>query len=99
MVTFAIDGQAVPATTTAFVPLVITLHDSNPYNGAVGRLMRLGYLAMIQKADAVIVHTVQAEARLAEFGLPSSLVHRLPHGLLHTNESVSPEPPSRAQQL
>lgn len=30
-----------------FVPLVITLHDSNPYNGAVGRLMRLGYLAMI----------------------------------------------------
>lgn len=77
-----------------FVPLVITLHDSNPYNGAVGRLMRLGYLAMIQKADAVIVHTAQAEARLAELGLPSSRVHRLPHGLLHTNESVSPEPPS-----
>ena len=42
----------------------------------------------------MIVHTVQAEARLAELGLPSSCVHRLPHGLLHTNESVSPEPPS-----
>ncbi len=82
-----------------FVPLVITLHDSNPYNGAVGRLMRLGYLAMIHGADAVIVHTAQAEARLAELGLPSSRVHRLPHGLLHRNESVSPEPPSPRERL
>ena len=26
-------------------PLVVTVHDSNPYNGAAGAMMRLGYMA------------------------------------------------------
>jgi glycosyltransferase involved in cell wall biosynthesis len=66
------------------VPLVLTLHDSNPYNGAEAScLMRLGHDALGRAADAVIVHTAQAERRLAAAGLPRERLHRLPHGLLH----------------
>ena len=43
----------------------------------------LGYMALARTADAVIVHTGQAEARLAEAGVARNRVHRLPHGLLH----------------
>lgn len=72
-------------------PLVLTLHDSNPYNGATGLVMRLGYMGVIRAADAVIVHTAQAETRLAEAGVATDRVHRLPHGLLHAAGSPSPD--------
>ena len=64
-------------------PLVITLHDSNPYNGAASALMRWGYLAVLASADAVIVHTAQARERLAAAGIPTQRLHCIAHGLLH----------------
>ena len=88
------DGLFLPAIQRS-IPLVITLHDSNPYNGEAAGVMQLGYLAVIRRADAVIVHTVQAEARLAALGLTPSSVHRLPHGMLHRAQHASPEPRSR----
>lgn len=66
-----------------WVPVVVTLHDSNPYNGAAGWIMRTGYLATVRKADAVIVHTLQAADQLVAAGVARDRVHRLPHGLLH----------------
>jgi glycosyltransferase involved in cell wall biosynthesis len=76
-------------------PLVLTLHDSNPYNNAAGWIMKVGYLAMVHRADAVIVHTAQAEARLAASGLDPGRVYQLPHGLLHMTESTAHKPRSR----
>ncbi|MEZ5826491.1 MAG: glycosyltransferase [Geminicoccaceae bacterium] len=64
-------------------PLVITAHDSNPYNGNGSALMKLGYGGLLGRADAVIVHTRQARARLLQAGVRSDRLHILPHGLLH----------------
>ena len=32
-------------------PVVVTAHDSNPYNGAANPLMRLGHAAVLRQAD------------------------------------------------
>ncbi|MEZ5846433.1 MAG: glycosyltransferase [Geminicoccaceae bacterium] len=64
-------------------PLVVTAHDSNPYNGNGSPLMKLGYGGVLRRADAVIVHTRQARARLLQAGVSSEKLHILPHGLLH----------------
>jgi glycosyltransferase involved in cell wall biosynthesis len=77
-------------------PVVVTLHDSNPYNGATGWLMRSGYMALLRNVDAVIVHTAQAEERLAAAGVPRHRVHRLPIGLLHTPLHPVARPPQNA---
>lgn len=64
-------------------PVVITLHDSAPYNGDGTWLMRLGYLAATRAADLVIVHTEAARVQLLELGFAPERVHLRPHGLLH----------------
>jgi glycosyltransferase involved in cell wall biosynthesis len=74
----------------ANTPVVITVHDSNPYNGAVGGPMRWGFGSAVRAADAVVVHTRQAGDRLIAAGLPSDRVHRVPHGLLHPRTAVEP---------
>jgi glycosyltransferase involved in cell wall biosynthesis len=73
-------------------PLVFTLHDSNPYNGTAQWIMRIGYMAVVRGADAVIVHTAQAKERLSALGLPPERVHLLPHGLLHASGGAPPKP-------
>jgi glycosyltransferase involved in cell wall biosynthesis len=66
------------------VPVVLTLHDSNPYQdqGAASWLTRHGYASLLRRFDAVIVHTEQARRRVAAMGVDRALVHRIPHGLL-----------------
>ncbi|MCB9944847.1 MAG: glycosyltransferase [Geminicoccaceae bacterium] len=64
-------------------PLVITAHDSNPYNGDGNPLMKMGYGGVLRRADAVIVHTDQARARLLQAGVLSDRLYVIPHGLLH----------------
>jgi glycosyltransferase involved in cell wall biosynthesis len=76
------------------MPLVLTLHDSKPYNGAGGALMRAGYLGLVHDVDAVIVHTREAARRLAATGLESTRIHHVPHGLINT-ASATPGRPSR----
>lgn len=76
------------------VPLVLTLHDSNPYNGAGSALMRAGYLRLVHDVDAVIVHTREAAQRLAVAGLDSDRIHHVPHGLINTAAAA----PERALQ-
>jgi glycosyltransferase involved in cell wall biosynthesis len=73
------------------VPVAITLHDSNPYQGAANWPMRQGYANLLRSVDAIIVHTRQAERRVAATGIDPALVYRIPHGLLgdvgHTGAS------------
>ena len=64
------------------VPVAITLHDSNPYQGAASWLMRQGYANLLRSVDAIIVHTQQAQRRVAAIGIDPALMHRIPHGLL-----------------
>lgn len=78
------------------LPIVLTLHDSNPYNGAANSLMRAGHRSMLQEADAIIVHTRQALDRLtSQWGLDPATVHQVPCGLFDV-PAWSPDVPSRS---
>lgn len=77
-------------------PVVLTMHDSNPYNGAGSWLMRAGHLELPRAVDAVIVHTAAARERLLASGVPAERVHRLAHGLLN-QPAVAPAPQSRPE--
>ena len=63
-------------------PVVLTIHDSNPYNGHGSRLMRAGHLDAAKCVDAVIVHTSAAARKLVAQGIDPVRIHRVPHGLL-----------------
>ncbi len=74
----------------ALAPLVLTLHDTQPFNGnPSARLQRIGVEAAIARFDRVIVHTGQGRERLISLGLAADTVACLPHGLL---EDVVPAP-------
>lgn len=63
-------------------PVVLTVHDSNPYNGAGPLLLRLGSRLAIRRFDRWIVHNELSKRRLVERGLPAERLHRVAHGLL-----------------
>ena len=60
----------------------MTLHDSNPYQGGESWLMRHGHVELLHAVDAVIVHTQQAQSRVAAMGIDPAAICRIPHGLL-----------------
>lgn len=64
-------------------PLVLTVHDTNPYNGnPTGNLQRVGAHAAFRDFDRLIVHTEQGRARLLAHGEGEDRVAVMPHGLL-----------------
>jgi len=63
-------------------PVVLTLHDTVPFNGAEPWLMRAGLGRLLEAADGVITHTEQGRKRLAARGLAAERLHVVPHGLL-----------------
>lgn len=64
-------------------PLVLTVHDSNPFNGNPGsRLQRIGATDCFGAFDRLIVHTERFRERLLAGGVPAERVTRIPHGLL-----------------
>ncbi len=66
-------------------PLVLTVHDTNPFNGdPSARLQGRGFFAALDGFSRLIVHTVQGRERLEGAGIPRGRVAVLPHGtLLH----------------
>ena len=64
-------------------PLVLTVHDTNPFNGnPTGRLQRVGAHAAFRAFDRLIVHTEQGRNRLLAHGEDPAHVTVMPHGLL-----------------
>lgn len=64
------------------MPVVLTLHDSNPYQGGASWLMRQGYANLLRIFNAIIVHTQQAHRRVTAMGISPDLIYVIPHGLL-----------------
>ena len=65
----------------AIAPLVMTVHDSVPYNGSPrSYIQRLSAVAIMARFDRLIVHTKLAEQRLSEYGLAADKIRRIPHG-------------------
>ncbi len=63
-------------------PVVLTVHDSNPYNGAGPLMLRLGNRLATRRFDRWIVHNDLSVRRLTDQGLSSERLHQVPHGLL-----------------
>jgi glycosyltransferase involved in cell wall biosynthesis len=65
-----------------FAPVVLTVHDPNPYNGSEHRLMSHGARELARLVDAVIVHTAWGKSQVAPTMVASAKVHVVPHGPL-----------------
>ena len=62
-------------------PMVLTVHDTNPFNGdPSARLQSLGVARCLEQFGRLIVHTEQGRARLQAQGLPADRLVVLPHG-------------------
>jgi len=72
-------------------PLVLTAHDSRPFNANPGSaLQNLGATAILRRFDRVIVHTEQARRRLIEYGVAEERLAKVAHGFLHDEEPAPP---------
>lgn len=67
-----------------WVPVVITVHDTTPFNGDVfSPLQASGLDAVIRIADHAIVHTASAKATLLKRGHDPGRISIIPHGPLN----------------
>jgi len=74
-------------------PLVLTVHDSNPFNGdAARRLQAMGFFGCLRRFGRLIVHTAQAAERLAARGVAEKRILVLPHGPLASPVAGAPDP-------
>jgi glycosyltransferase involved in cell wall biosynthesis len=74
-------------------PLVLTAHDSRPFNANPGSaLQTLGATSILSRFDRVIVHTEQARKRLTDYGVPAGRLAKVAHGFLHDDHAPLPEP-------
>lgn len=70
--------------------LVLTLHNTTLFHGAVSRWRALGFAAALKRFDAIIVHTEFSRQRvLARGWADENKVHVVPHGVLQYYTSVS----------
>jgi glycosyltransferase involved in cell wall biosynthesis len=64
-------------------PVVVTVHDTVPFNGVpTSPLQRLGVAAALRAAGRLIVHTESGRARLTAAGLDGRRIRVIPHGPL-----------------
>jgi glycosyltransferase involved in cell wall biosynthesis len=79
-------------------PVVLTVHDTLPYNGSTLPLpQRAGFFWPARVASQVIVHTKVGADRLAEAGVKADKINIVPHGPLALPafaQRKTPSPPS-----
>jgi glycosyltransferase involved in cell wall biosynthesis len=64
-------------------PLVLTVHDTNPFNGdPSASVQQRGFFDCLVAFDRLIVHTRQGWERLVAAGMPPEKLVVLPHGVL-----------------
>ena len=64
-------------------PVVVTVHDTTPFNGAPSHpLQARGFRVALGAADRLIVHTAEGRRRLVDRGLPAERIAVVPHGPL-----------------
>ena len=80
----------------AVAPLVLTVHDTNPFNGDPSAgLQQHGFFGCLGAFSKLIVHTAQGQARLHARGVSHDKLVVLPHGLL---SELPPRPERDAMQ-
>lgn len=77
-------------------PVILTVHDSTPFNANPrAPIQSWGAMAILKTFDRLIVHTVQAQQRLAAYGISENRIGLIPHGLLQTNHTPSAPSPRK----
>ncbi|MFS0735486.1 glycosyltransferase [Sphingomonas sp. 1P06PA] len=76
-------------------PVVLTVHDTTPLNGArVSAAQVKGFAGLLDAADALIVHTDGARVALIAQGVAAARIHLVPHGplpLACAPEAIEPQ--------
>ena len=71
--------------------LVLTVHDSAPFNGAPRSALQMaGAIKILSDFDRLIVHTQAAAERLSNYGLSPERIRRIAHGPLEGSSVVVP---------
>ncbi len=84
----------------AIAPLVLTVHDTNPFNGdPSAALQARGFFACMPAFARVIVHTEQGRARLLAQGVAADRLLLMPHGPLVEAQDAPPDPMQGPLQL
>lgn len=92
----AVDRLALPYL-RGIAPLVLTVHDTMPFNGAPGStLQRFGALGALGLFDHLIVHTDQGRRRVARYAAAG--VSRIAHGLLHDGGTPAAAEPAGSER-
>ncbi len=74
-------------------PVVVTVHDTRPFNGApTSRVQRWGFVASLAAADRLIVHTEAGRGRLVALGLAAERIRVIPHGPLGISRPLRRRP-------
>ncbi len=77
-------------------PLVLTVHDTNPFNGHPSSwLQGAGHAGCQARFRRLIVHTAQGRERLIAQGAAPARIAVLPHGLLAPSAAHAPDPMDR----
>ncbi len=77
-------------------PLVLTVHDTVPFNGQkMSWLQRFGHDTPMKCAHHLIVHTRSGRQALIERGVPAQKISVIPHGPLQLSVPAPPEPATR----
>lgn len=74
-------------------PVVLTVHDPNPYNGFDHGMMNSGSAKLPAYVDAAVVHSDNGKAQLIRNGVPQHKIHVIPHGPLPVRKSERVVPP------
>ena len=75
----------------AWCPLVLTVHDTVPFNGQkMSWLQRVGHDTPMRLAHRLIVHTRAGRQALIDRGVPSAKIAVIPHGALRLPVAAPP---------
>jgi glycosyltransferase involved in cell wall biosynthesis len=88
----AVDRWFIPAL-RRIAPLVLTVHDSAPFNGAPrSALQMLGAVSILKQFDRLVVHTEAAARRLGTYGIAPERIVCIAHGPLGTLAEIPAKP-------
>jgi glycosyltransferase involved in cell wall biosynthesis len=75
--------QTVIGAFSRIAPLVLTVHDTDPFNGdPTSRIQRVGYANCLRQFNRLIVHTQQGRERMLTQGIAAERLAVMPHGPL-----------------
>lgn len=82
-----------------FKPVILTVHDTTPFNGErISFMQNLGFDMPIKFANQIIVHTQSARQSLIKRGVLPVKINVIPHGPLSLSVNIPVIPPFKKDQ-